>query len=111
MKKKRNSILNAVHETAKGLYDIGLMDVVTMHEFDSLCLKPAHKMTPHGIKKIRLREKVSQPVFALYLNVSPSTVKKWETGEKQPSGAALRLLNIVESNGLSVINLQSTNPT
>lgn len=106
MKKARKSILKAVHETAKGLHDIGLMDAVTMHEFDSLCLSPAHAISPQGIKKIRLREKVSQPVFALYLNVSPSTVKKWETGEKHPNGAALRLLNIIECKGLAIINSQ-----
>lgn len=106
MKPKKNSILNAIHETAKGLHQIGLVDAVTMHEFDSLCLTPVHKISPNGIKKIRLREKVSQPVFALYLNVSPSTIKKWETGEKHPSGAALRLLNIIELQGLAVINSQ-----
>lgn len=49
-------------------------------------------MTPNQIKKIRLPEKISQPVFASFLSVSPSTVKKWETGEKIPSGIALRLL-------------------
>lgn len=105
-KKVRKSILSAVHETAQGLHDLGLIDAVTMHEFDSLCLKPAHDMSAREIKRIRLREKVSQPVFALYLNVSPSTVKKWETGEKYPNGAALRLLNIIESKGLAIINSQ-----
>ena len=98
-----SKILKAVHETAKGLHDAGIMDVVTMHEFDMLCLKPVRKMTPVQIKSIRVKEKISQPVFAMYLNVSPSTVKKWETGEKIPSGVALRLLTIVEHNGLGII--------
>lgn len=98
-----SKILDAIHESVKGLHDAGAVDAVTMREFDALCLKPAHQMTPHQIKKIRLKGKVSQPVFAKFLNVSPSTVKKWETGEKTPSGAALRLLNIVEENGLSII--------
>jgi len=99
----KSKILESVHEMAKGLHNIGLMDNVTMHEFDMLCLEPARKMSPSRIKKVRLREKVSQPVFAKYLNVSPSTTKKWETGEKVPSGAALRLLNIIEQNGLGII--------
>lgn len=47
------------------------------------------KLTPKQIKRIQLREKVSQPVFAEYLNASPSTIKKWETSEKHPTGPAL----------------------
>lgn len=77
-----------------------------MKEFDALCLKPVRKMPPSKIKQIRLKEKISQPLFAMFLNVSPSTVKKWETGEKVPSGVALRLLNVVENMGLSIIQDQ-----
>lgn len=47
--------------------------------------------------------KVSQPVFARYLNTSESTVEKWETGAKRPSGMALKLLAIVEKHGLQVL--------
>ncbi len=32
------SILDVMHETAKGLTDAGVMDVQTMREFDALCL-------------------------------------------------------------------------
>jgi len=39
----------------------------------------------------------------MYLNVSPYTVKHWERGEKHPSGAALKLLNIVAKKGLEAI--------
>jgi putative transcriptional regulator len=46
---------------------------------------------------------VSQPVFARYLNTSASTVKKWESGEKQPSGMALKLLSIVRKHGLQIL--------
>ena len=31
-------ILDAVHETAKGLHEAGVMAVQTMREFDALCL-------------------------------------------------------------------------
>lgn len=108
MKQKKKSIVSAMHKTAKGLHRIGVVDAITMHEFDSLCLSPAHPLSPQKIRKIRLRENVSQPIFALYLNISPSTVKKWETGEKHPSGGALRLLNIIEYRGLAIINSGQT---
>jgi putative transcriptional regulator len=38
MRKKKSLILEAVHETAKDLYEAGVMDRVTMCEFDRLCL-------------------------------------------------------------------------
>jgi len=37
------------------------------------------------------------------LNTSESTVQKWETGQKRPSGMALRLLSVVEKHGLEVL--------
>jgi DNA-binding transcriptional regulator YiaG len=46
---------------------------------------------------------VSQPVFARYLNTSASTVQKWESGAKRPSGMALKLLAVVEKHGLKVL--------
>lgn len=99
----KKSISEVVHETAKGLYDAGVMDAKTMRKYDALCLPEIHKMKPKEIKKIRLREKVSQSVMARYLNVSPSTVQHWERGEKNPSGAALKLLNLIENKGLDAI--------
>jgi len=74
-----------------------------MREFDKLCLQPVHAMQSAEIKKLRESAKISQSVFAAYLNTSVSTVQKWEIGEKKPSGIALKLLNIVERNGLDVL--------
>lgn len=99
----KKSILEVVHESAKGLFEIGLMDAKTMRSFDVECISPVMKFTPRQIKQIRLREKVSQPVFAEYLNASPSTIKKWETGEKHPAGPALKLLNLVADKGLGML--------
>jgi len=56
------------------------------------------------IKKIREQARVSQPVFARYLNTSESTVQKWEAGTKRPSGMALKLLAVVEKHGLKVLS-------
>lgn len=97
------TILETVHETVTGLHKIGLVETQTMREFDAMCLAPIKELTPKQIKKLRLREKVSQPVFAKYLNAAVSTVKKWETGEKHPCGVALKLLNLVLRKGLQAI--------
>jgi len=60
-------------------------------------------LAPNQIKSIREQARVSQPVFARYLNTSVSTVQKWETGSKQPSGMALKLLAVVHKHGLGVL--------
>ncbi|MEB3189770.1 MAG: DNA-binding transcriptional regulator [Snowella sp.] len=100
---KTSRILEAVHETALGLYEAGVMDQVTMREFDLLCLPKVEKLEPQRIKAIRETAQVSQAVFAALLNTSVSTVQKWEIGQKRPSGTALKLLHIVEKRGLDAI--------
>jgi putative transcriptional regulator len=97
------SLLKAAHQTAKDLHKIGIIDNVTMREFDALCLSEVKPMGAKAIQKLRQQIKLSQPVFAHILNVSPSSVKHWETGEKRPGGAALKLLNLLAQKGLAAI--------
>lgn len=96
-------ILKVMHETAKGLHEAGTLDATTMREFDALCLPPVKAYTPAQIKRMRTRYKASQAVFAAYLNTSPSTVQKWEQGQKKPNGPSLKLLNLVDAHGLEVL--------
>jgi len=37
------------------------------------------------------------------MNVAVNTVSQWERGERQPTGAALKLLNVVKHNGLDAL--------
>lgn len=96
-------ILKEMHETAKDMHDAGTLDTTTMREFDALCLPPVKKLTAGQIKHVRTKNKVSQPVFAAYLNLSKSTVQQWERGDKEPSGPSLKLLNLVRDKGLAAI--------
>lgn len=97
------SILDTIHESAKGLHKAGVMNDVTMREFDALCLPPIKTYTPAQIKRIRLKNRASQAVFAAYLNTSTSTVQKWEVGGKKPNGPSLKLLNLVDKKGLEAL--------
>jgi len=99
--KYRDEIAEAIHSTVSAMYRIGTVDEQTMRQFDASCLAP--KLEPCQIKKLRKRLKVSQPVFARYLNTSESTIEKWESGAKKPSGMALKLLSIVDKHGLEVL--------
>ena len=98
-----DSILGVIHETAQGLHEAGVMDTKTMREFDALCLPQVQVYSAEQIKRIRLRNQASQAVFAAYLNTSPSTVQKWERGQKKPNGPSLKLLNLVDQKGLEVL--------
>ena len=98
-----DSILDVIHETAQGLHEAGVMEAKTMREFDALCLPPVKVYSAEQIKYIRLRNQASQAVFAAYLNTSPSTVQKWECGQKKPNGPSLKLLNLVDQKGLEVL--------
>ncbi len=102
-KLKHPSLMETAHDIAKGLYQIGVMDAQTMRKFDLMCLPEVKELSSSQIKKLRLREKVSQPIFASCLNISAATVKKWEQGEKRPSGTAMKLLNLVAERGLDFL--------
>ncbi len=41
--------------------------------------------------------------MASVLNTSASTTRKWEIGEKHPSGPSLKLLNLLDRKGLDVL--------
>ena len=64
---------------------------------------PVKTFTAEQIKTLRERECVSQPVFTYYLNVTKGMISAWERGVKKPSGPALRLLSLVDKNGLDAI--------
>lgn len=102
-KRYKSDAMAAIHELMGDLHDAGNIDRQTMRRFDEACLAPIRQLQPEEIKAIREREQVSQTVFAHYLNVTSSLVSKWERGEKRPSGASLKLLTLVEKNGLAAV--------
>jgi putative transcriptional regulator len=102
-KKYKSDVFAAIHATAIGMYDAGVIDRKTMREFDDSCLTPIHAFTAQEIRQLREREEVSQTVFARYLGMSKDTISQWERGEKKPIGASLKLLSLVAAKGLDAI--------
>ena len=100
---KNSTILENVHTTAKSFYDAGLIDKMTMREFDVLCLPEIPDYQPRDIKALRERFNVSQSVFASYMNISTSSLQKWEIGTKKPTGIAMKLLNLIDRKGLEIL--------
>lgn len=99
----KSDAFEAIHSSASAIYKVGGIDKATMREFDEACFVKPSVLAPADIKRLRERNKVSQPVFARYLNTSESTIEKWEAGTKKPSGAALKLLSVVRKHGLGVL--------
>lgn len=101
--KSKSDAFEAIHSSARALYKVGAISKTTLREFDQACLSVPTSIAPQAIRKLREQSRVSQPVFAHYLNTSESTVQKWETGAKRPSGMALKLLSVVQKHGLKVL--------
>jgi putative transcriptional regulator len=102
-RKYKSDLYEAIHSSVSGMYRAGTIDKATMRSFDASCLAVPASIKPREIKKLRERQGVSQPVFARYLNTSESTIEKWETGAKRPSGMALKLLALVQKHGLKLL--------
>ena len=97
------SLLEVLHSSVKSMHDLDIVDGQTMRNFNKACLPLIEALTPNEIKAIRLENKISQSVFAKLMNASSSTIQKWETGEKEPKGISLKLLNIVKHRGVDVL--------
>ncbi|MEZ7829468.1 MAG: DNA-binding transcriptional regulator [Brachymonas denitrificans] len=98
-----SKIIESLRGDLAALQQAGAIDKVTMREFDAICPAPVRQFGAADIKRLRETLKFSQPVFALHLHTSASTVRKWEQGETHPSGPALKLLNIIADKGLQAI--------
>lgn len=101
--KARSKILEAVHETAGDLHRLGFIDKRKMRKFDVLCIDPIPQYDGEKIRALRDHLQVSQSVLAAVLNTSLSTVRKWEVGDKRPSGPSLKLLNLLDRKGLEAV--------
>lgn len=99
----KSRLLEAVHETAADLHRMGFIDKRKMDKYDLLCLAPVPSYDSAQIRALREHLQLSQAVLAAVLNTSLSTVRKWEIGEKHPSGPSLKLLNLLERKGLEAV--------
>ena len=102
-RKYKSSTLASLHAAASDLLEVGAISKTTMREFDEACIATPAPLAPKDIQRMRQRFHVSQPVFAKYLNTTESTVAKWESGAKRPSGMALKLLHVARKNGLQAL--------
>jgi putative transcriptional regulator len=101
--KTKSRLLAAAHETAQDLHRLGFIDKRKMSKFDALCIAPVADFDSVKIRDLRQSLQLSQAVLAAVLNTSISTVRKWELGDKHPSGPSLKLLSLLERKGLEAV--------
>ncbi len=99
----RKSIAESITNTVKDLNKSGLVDNITMKNIENLCLPDVQEYTPEKIVSIRKKLRLSQAALASIFNISPSTVQKWEQGNKKPTGASQKLLDIIERKGIEAL--------
>jgi DNA-binding transcriptional regulator YiaG len=79
---------------------------ITMRTF-AVDVTPVQKISPRAVRAIRNKLRVSQEVFARMLNVPLVTEVSWEKGRRNPSGAALRLLQIASKEPRALLEAAS----
>lgn len=99
----KDDIAQTVHHIASDLFHANLLSQEKLQVFDQLCLTPVEPLDGAAIRAIRKKEALTQAAFAVHLNISKNQVSDWERGVKKPSGAALKLLNIIKHKGIEAI--------
>ncbi|HEY4114658.1 MAG TPA: helix-turn-helix domain-containing protein [Rhizomicrobium sp.] len=95
-------------ETAEDMHRSGILDTASLDKITArhrpADAAPARQpLSPQEIRRIRARTRMSQAVFARYLNVTAGYVSQLERGAKHPTGAALALLNVIRRKGIEAI--------
>ena len=98
-----SKLIESLRGDLAALAKVGAISKVTMRQFDAVCPPPVRNFSAKDIKRLRARLKFSQPVFAHLLHTTASTVRKWEIGDKRPSGPSSKLLNLLERKGLEAV--------
>lgn len=106
---KANRLTTELLETAKDMHKSGLLttaahDKITMRHLGASDMPAVtRKISGAEIKAIRQEARLSQAVFARYLNVTAGYVSQLERGDKRLTGPALVLLNVIRRKGIEAI--------
>jgi len=67
--------------------------------------KPAPKVTPKELIRVREGLKISRALFAVYLRTNVRTLENWEQGRARPNAQAALLINLVKQYPDTVVRL------
>jgi putative transcriptional regulator len=97
-----------MRDTATEMHTLGIMDdasyaKITMRQIDKAEAATVATLTGEEIRALREQAKMSQAVFAKYLNMTVGHISKLERGAERPTGPALVLLNVIRKHGMEAI--------
>lgn len=98
-----SNIQATIDDIAHGLHRANIIDKKTLRELTNDDLPELIEYTGEEIQQLRKNQKLSQAVFAKYLNVSPALIRSLEQGTRHAHGAILKLLNIVNKHGIDAL--------
>lgn len=98
-----NKLNDSINEIAQGLYKAEIIDKKTLRELSDEDLPLLIEYTGEEIQELRKRQKLSQSVFAMYLNISLGMIRSLEQGQRHAHGSILKLLNLVDKHGVSTL--------
>ena len=110
--KKPSRLTKALLETAKDMRDAKIMtqdayNKITLRHLggkeEDLVNRLTGEITGKDVQLIRKRARMSQAVFARYLNVTPGYVSKLERDETRATGSTIVLLNLIKRKGIDAI--------
>jgi putative transcriptional regulator len=103
-----SALTDALLETARDMRDVGILDAaahdkITLRHMGGMRHPRQDILSGEDIRVLRETARLSQAVFAGYLNVTPGYVSQLERGIRRPTGAALALLNVIRRKGIAVV--------
>jgi len=107
-KTKKTRLTKALLETAEDMRRAGVLTKpahakITKRHLGAEQAASHRPLSAEEIRALRERAKMSQAVFAHYLNVTTGYVSQLERGVKHPAAAALVLLNVIRRKGIEGI--------
>ena len=102
-----NRLTEALLETAKDMREAGILGEAAYQKITMRHLGPQRPtmepLTGEEIRMLRERARMSQSVFAHYLNLTAGYLSQLERGIKHPTGSVLALLNVIQRKGMDAI--------
>jgi putative transcriptional regulator len=98
--------LKRLQGMAKRYNELGVVKDETVASIDAAVaardIPAVRTMTGTQIKEVRTRYHMSQAALAMTIGMSVESVSKWERNESKPNKAALRIINLLDVNGLKM---------
>jgi len=105
---KTSRLAKALLQTADDMASSGILDAeshakITLRHLGAAPAGVTAPLTGEEIRSLRENARLSQAVFARYLNLTVGYVSQLERGIKRPMGPALVLLNVIRRKGIDAI--------